>query len=110
MTLAEILHAARLARRRDIRRRGTRADHDTRVGCWMCGLRTWRRVYTWESVAGEESPVRTFGRCPGYRRYYDGHLDPCRGTMHAEEERLRVLRAALRWDRDGHNRASEYDA
>ena len=109
MTFAEMLHACALKRRRYLYRKGIRARHDTRVGCWVCALWTWRRVYTWEPVVGQRTPVRTFGYCPGYHRYGPGDLDKCRGTMHTSKDRIRVLRAAILWDRAGMNATSEFD-
>ena len=74
------------------------------VRCWVCRFRARRRRYTLSHVVGQRGTVRQYGVCPCDR---GGWL--CRGGMLRRADRGRVLRAALRHERGGYSRESEYD-
>ena len=74
------------------------------VRCWVCGHRARRRRYTLSGVVGQRGTVRQYGTCPCDRGGWT-----CGGAMLRPADRRRVLRAALRHERGGGNRAPEYD-
>lgn len=109
--VVQVLRACR-ARRRAVR-------------CWRCGcvrrrrpsLRGWSE---WDQTdiadegglvivggCGKIPLIRIYGTCPAPE--YPGADWPCGQPMLLPVDARRVLRAAIRWERRGGNRRSEYD-
>ena len=91
-------------RREEARIARVRVGPRVSVRCWVCGMRARRRRYTLSHVVGQRGTVRQYGTCPCDRGGWT-----CGGAMLRRADRRRVLRAALRHERGGYNRVSEYD-
>lgn len=86
---------ARLAEQVGVRRR---------VRCWVCGHRAQRVPRGLSGVGGERGLVLDYGPCPATELRW-----PCDGHLLSMDDRRRVVRAAIRHERRGGNRRSEYD-